>query len=136
MKKASFGKKILFTTLADASTEDILDYYKGAHQIEDAFHQLKDRDLVAYAPAYHWTDSKIRVHAFVCVIALLLLKLLHYLARQEDIRMSTKLLVEELKDIVMVVMVHPDRKATRKVSAMSTVQKRLFNLYDLQKYIK
>jgi len=136
LKKASFGKKILFTTLADASTEDILDYYKGAYQIEDAFHQLKDRDLVAYAPAYHWTDSKIRVHAFVCVIALLLLKLLHYLARQEDIRMSTKLLVEELKDIVMVVMVHPDRKATRKVSAMSTVQKRLFNLYDLQKYIK
>jgi len=33
-------------------------------------------------------------------------------------------------------MVYPNRKATRKVSSMSTVQKRLFNLYDLQKFIK
>lgn len=134
LKKASFGKKIIFTTLAHASTEAILDYYKDAHQIEDAFHHVKDRELVAYAPAYHWTDSKIRVHAFVCVIALLLLKLLHYLARQEGIHMSTKVLVQELKDIQMVIMVYPNRKAARKVSTMSTVQRRLFDLYELHKY--
>jgi len=52
-KKACFGKKIFFTSLPHASTETILDYYKDAQQIEDAFHHVKDRDLVPYAPAYH-----------------------------------------------------------------------------------
>jgi len=55
---------------------------KSSCQIEDGFHHIKDRDLVAYHPGYHWTDSKIRVHAFVCVLALLLLKLLQYVAKQ------------------------------------------------------
>ncbi len=134
LKKASFGKKILFTNLHSAATETIVDYYKSSWQIEDSFHQIKDRDLVAYAPAYHWTDSKIRVHAFICVLALLLLKLLNHIARENDIEMSTKLLVEELEDITMVILVYSDRKASRKVSAMSTVQKRLFDLLELQKY--
>lgn len=134
LKKASFGKKIVFTTLHQAPTAAILQYYKSAHQIEDTFHHIKDRQLVPYAPTHHWTDSKIRVHAFVCVLALLLLKLLHYWARQHDIEMSTRLLIEELKDITMVIMVYSRRKAARKVTTMSTVQKRLFDLYELHKY--
>src|SRR5271157_4728829 len=73
-KKAAFGKKIVFTNLMDVTTETILSYQKSGCQIEDSFHHLEDRDLVAYHPSYHWTDSKIRVHAFVCVLVLLLLK--------------------------------------------------------------
>lgn len=134
LKKASFGKKVLFTNLKEASTKDILDYYKGGHQIEDTFHHVKDRDLVPYAPAYHWTDSKIRIHAFVCVIALLLLKLLNYVARENDIRMSSKLLIEELQDINLLVLVYSVKKAVKKISSLSTVQKRLFALFTLQKY--
>ena len=136
LKKASFGKKILFTNLHEASTEKILELYKGAYQIEDTFHHIKDRDLVAYAPAFHWTDSKIRVHAFVCVLALLLLKLLHILATKNEIEMSTKLLIEELEDIAMIVLVYPNRKAVRKVSEMSRVQRRLFDLFELDRYTR
>jgi transposase len=133
-KKAAFGKKIVFTSLTKASTETILNYQKSSSQIEDGFHSIKDRDLAAYHPGYHWTDSKIRVHAFVCVLALLLLKLLQYVARQEGLGMSCKVLIEELEEITMVIMVYSDRKTTRKITAQSRVQQRLFELFGLGRY--
>ncbi len=133
-KKATFGKTILFTNLHSESSASIISYYRSASQIEDTFHHLKDRDLVSYYPAYHWTDSKIRVHAFVCVIALLLIKLLLFIARRDGLEMSTKILIEELEDINLVIMVYPDRKVVQKVSHMSSVQKKLFNLFGLDKY--
>ena len=133
-KKAAFGKKIVFTSLRKASTETILNYQKSSSQIEDGFHSIKDRDLAAYHPGYHWTDSKIRVHAFVCVLALLLLKLLQYVARQEGLAMSCKVLVEELEEITMVIMVYSQRKTTRKITALSRVQQSLFDLFGLGRY--
>jgi transposase len=133
-KKAAFGKKSVFTSLMDASTETILNYQKSSCQIEDGFHHIKDRDLVAYHPGYHWTDSKIRVHAFVCVLALLLIKLLQFVARQNDLTMSCKVLIEELEDITMVILVYPDRKTATKVTTLSTVQRSLFDLFGLGRY--
>ncbi len=133
-KKATFGKKIVFTNIKDATTETILGYQKSGCQIEDGFHHLKDRDLVAYHPGYHWTDSKIRVHAFVCVLALLLLKLLQFLARENGIGMSCKVLIEELEDITMIILVYGDGKTVKKVTALSAVQSRLFEAFGLGKY--
>ena len=133
-KKAAFGKKIVFTSLKGASTETILNYQKSSCQIEDGFHHIKDRDLVAYHPGYHWTDSKIRVHAFVCVLALLLLKLLQYVAKQNGLAMSCKVLIEELEDVTMVIVVYPDRKTARKTTTLSTVQRSLFDLFGLGRY--
>ena len=132
-KKAAFGKKIVFTSL-DAPTETILNYQKTSCQIEDGFHHIKDRDLVAYHPGYHWTDSKIRVHAFVCVLALLLLKLLQHVARQNDLAMSCKVLIEDLEEITMVILIYPDRKTTRKITTLSRVQQSLFDLFGLGRY--
>jgi transposase len=133
-KKATFGKKIVFTSLKDATTEKILGYQKDSYQIEDSFHHLKDRDLVAYHPGYHWTDSKIRVHAFVCVLALLLLKLLQFVAKENGVGMSCKVLIEELEDIVMIIIVYRDGKTVKKISTLSTVQTRLFEVFGLGKY--
>jgi transposase len=133
-KKAAFGKKIVFTSLKGAPTETILDYQKSGCQIEDGFHHIKDRDLVAYHPGYHWTDSKIRVHAFVCVLALLLLKLLQHVARQNGLGMSCKVLIEELEEITMVILIYPDRKTTRKITTLSRVQQGLFDLLGLGRY--
>ena len=133
-KKAAFGKKIVFTSLKSAPTETILNYQKSSCQIEDGFHHIKDRDLVAYHPGYHWTDSKIRVHAFVCVLGLLLLKLLQHVARQNGLGMSCKVLIEELEEITMVILIYPDRKTTRKITTLSRVQQSLFDLYGLGRY--
>ena len=133
-KKAAFGKKIVFTSLGDAPTETILGYQKSSCQIEDGFHHLKDRDLVACHPGYHWTDSKIRVHAFVCVLGLLLLKLIQFVARENDLDMSCKVLMEELEDIAVVIMLYPDKRSVKKITALSRVQQRLYEILSLSKY--
>ena len=133
-KKACFGKRLLFTSMKNLPTRDIIDYYKGGSQIEDAFHHIKDRDLVSYYPARHWTDSKLRVHAFVCVIAFLLLKLLSYEASIAGIELSTKLLVEELDDIRIVILAYSKRRVVRKPTKMSPLQQRLFDLFELHRF--
>ena len=89
---------------------------------------------MSYAPAYHWTDSKIRVHAFVCVIALLLLKLLCREAKEAGLGMSTKVLVEELEDIRIAILAYSKRKVVRRVTKMSSVQQRLFDLFELHRF--
>jgi transposase len=133
-KRATFGKKIVFTNLMGATTEKILSYQKSGCQIEDSFHHLKDRDLVSYHPGYHWTDSKIRVHSFVCVLALLLLKLLQFLARQNGIGMSCNVLMDELEDMTMIILVYRDGKMVKKITTLSAVQQRLFEIFGLEKY--
>jgi transposase len=77
---------------------------------------------------------KIRVHAFVCVIALLLLRLLQHLARQNGIEMSSALLIDELRDICILTLIYSPRRVERKIHCLSTVQKRLFDLFELHKY--
>ena len=133
-KKAAFGKKIVFTNLMDVTTETILSYQKSGCQIEDSFHHLEDRDLVAYHPSYHWTDSKIRVHAFVCVLVLLLLKLLQFQARQNGVWMSCNVLIDELEDMTMIIPVYRDGKMLKKITTLSAAPKRLFEVFGLGKY--
>ena len=42
------------------------------HHVERAFKQMKNPHWVSFSPAFHWTDQKLRVHVFYCVLALLL----------------------------------------------------------------
>ncbi len=62
------------------------------------------------------------------------IKLLLFIAKQGGLEMSTKVLIEELEDINLVTVVYPDRKVTQKVSHMSSVQKKLFDLFGFDKY--
>lgn len=67
-----FGKRIVVTNRHEWSTEDILLAYRGQNHVESVFRQCKDDEHLAVRPQYHWTDQKIHVHAFICLLALLL----------------------------------------------------------------
>lgn len=71
-----FGKRILMTDRHDWSDEDIIRAYNGQSRVEDTFRRIKDPDHLAVRPQYHWTDQKIRVHVFICLLALMLTRLL------------------------------------------------------------
>ncbi|MDQ7792558.1 MAG: hypothetical protein RDV00_10630 [Clostridia bacterium] len=64
------GKHILFTDRNDWSTEEIVTAYRGQSHIEEAFKRMKDPHFLSWRPQYHWTDQKIMVHAFYCVLAI------------------------------------------------------------------
>lgn len=133
LKRLSFGKTIYFTSLLNESTEKIIDYYrKEKNQIEDSFKLLNNE--VNFQPVRAWTDSKIRIHSFVCIISLLLLKLLEYLAAEESLQMSSNVLISELRDITEVILIYSSTKGEMKICEMTSIQKKLFNLYELYNY--
>lgn len=71
-----FGKTLLFTDQASWTDEEIVAAYRGQAHVERAIRQMKDPHFVSWRPMFHWTDGKIRVHAFYCVMALALASLL------------------------------------------------------------
>ena len=89
---------------------------------------------------YHWTDSKIQVHAFYCVLALLLTSLLQReLARQGE-PLSINRILEELGGIQETLIVYPRRQGQRRhttascLTRMNPLQSRLFSLLGLKRY--
>jgi len=77
------GLRILMTDRHDWSTVDIIHAYYSQSAVEHAFRDLKDPHHLAVRPQFHWTDQKIRVHFFTCVLAYQLSALLRQTARRE-----------------------------------------------------
>jgi len=133
-KERTFGKTILFSDREDWSSERIMQAYNEKYLAEENFRFLKDRHYLRFEPVYHWTDQKIRVHAFMCVLALLVVRLLQYRLLRVGERLSIPLLLEELDDITEVTLLYPGPRVVRKIARLSSVQTRLWDLFELAKY--
>ena len=72
-----FGRRILITDQHKWTTAEIILAYRGQVDVEESFKGIKDPFHLAFRPQYHWTDQKIEVHAFCCVLAYLLVRLVH-----------------------------------------------------------
>jgi len=66
------GFRIIMTDRHHWNTADIIKAYYGQAKIENAFKDLKSPYHLALKPQFHWTDQKIRVHYFICVMGYLL----------------------------------------------------------------
>ena len=90
---------------------------------------------------FHWTDSKIQVHAFYCVLALLLTSLLQRDLAQKGEPLSINRILEELGGIRETLIVYPRRQGQRKAATAACLtrktllQERLFFLLDLQRFV-
>ena len=76
LQRRRLGKRILCTDNESWSDQDIILASRAQHHVERAFKQMKNPHWVSFSPAFHWTDQKLRVHVFYCVLALLLSSLL------------------------------------------------------------
>ena len=83
LDKRYFGLRVLITDRAEWTTAQIIEAYRGQSRVEAAFRDLKDPRMLATRPQFHWTDHKLHVHAFICVMAYLLITLLHRRAKQK-----------------------------------------------------
>jgi transposase len=84
LARDTFGRVVLMTDRHDWSTADIIRAYHGQAAVEAVFAHLKDPNHVALRPQHHWTDQKLHVHVFTCVLGYLLASLLHLRARRAD----------------------------------------------------
>ena len=134
-----FGKTILFTDNADWPEEQIVSAYRSQYHIEDAFKQMKNPHFLGWSPMFHWTDSKIQVHAFYCVLALLLTSLLQRELARKGERLSINRMLEELGGIRETLVIYPRRPGQRQpptatcLTRMNALQRRLFSLLGLEK---
>jgi len=134
LKKTTFGKTILFTDNHSWSTKEIVDTYRGKAHIEDDFKRMNST-LISFTPIYHWTDQKIRVHAFMCVLALLLLNLLERELSIKGLNLSLSKIMHQLERIKEIILFYPKRmKVVKKISRRSEVQQRIYDILNLRRY--
>lgn len=139
LKNLRLGKRILCTDNADWSTEEIILGSRAQFHVENAFRQMKNPHWVSFSPAFHWTDQKLRVHAFYCVLALTLSYLLQRKAAKAGLDMTVDALFEHLSDITEIITLHapagpasPGRlRAEYVLSERSPLQEKLAKLFDI-----
>jgi transposase len=133
------GRTLLVTNRRDWTAEQVVAAYAGQQTIEQVFRGLKEGDWLNWQPLYHWTDSKIRVHAFYCLLGL---SLLHYVRRQAQAfwpSISIEELQKELEQIQQFVLLYPAQGAgpyrtATVVSTQSLIQKGLADTLGLQQF--
>jgi len=130
-RKKRFGKNLLFSAQPEDDPAWIIAQYHSKDRIEDDFKLLKDPELIRWRPCRHWTDTKIRAFGFCCVMALLLIRVMHRKAAHAGILMSPALIKQELDDLREITVVYDAHTADVKISVRSSVQQRLYDLFNL-----
>jgi transposase len=101
------GRTTLLTNRLDWTAEQVVEGYSGQQQIERVFRGLKDGQWLGWGPMHHWTDSKIRVHAFYCMLGISLLQYIHRKAETAWPGLSMEQLIEELGQIQQFALLYP-----------------------------
>jgi transposase len=134
-----FGKRLLVTDHDHWTVPEVVAGYRSQNDVESGFRQLKDPHVVGFSPMFHWTESKIRVHVFYCVLALAVAHLMRRQAHQSGLDLSVRQLLTNLADIQETVLLYPTGnkgrpRAQRILTDTNPTQARLFELFELDKY--
>jgi transposase len=139
LEQRVFGKRILFTNRDHWPVADVIAGYRSQSEVESAIRQMKDPHVVSFSPMHHWTDSKIRVHVFYCVLALAVAHLMRRDARNAGLPMSVREMLDTLAGIQETVLLYHDGgkgrpRARRMITDMDTTQQRLADLFNIHRY--
>ena len=134
-----FGKRLLVTDHDDWTTAEVVAAYRSQNDVESGFRQLKDPHVVGFSPMFHWTDPKIRVHIFYCVLALAVAHLMRREAHHAGMDLSVRDLLATLGGIEETVLLYPTGnkgrpRAQRILTDTDLNQKALFDLFKLDTY--
>jgi len=114
--KKRFGKNIMFTTNLDMDPIQVIQYYRDRNEVEEIFGQMNDPEATSLRPIYHWTDQKIVIHAFICILGLLLLKVLHHKIRQHNPDASPGKVTGMLRDLQSLALISKSKKVKKVMS--------------------
>jgi transposase len=133
VRRREWGKRIIFTDRSEWIDEQIVAAYRSQSEAEGAFRQMKDPEFAAFSPAFHWTDQKLRAHAFYCTLALLIVNLIEREVRRAGIELGPKLAMRLLSEIHETTLVYPPAggkqgrpKLRARLAEMDDTQRRLF----------
>jgi transposase len=114
LKEKWLGRRILITNRHSWATEEIVLAYWGQSNVENAFKNMKNPFHLAIRPQYHWTDQKIEVHAFICLLAFLMVMVAYKRARERaGFTGSPHTLLEKLSAIRLATFIESPKKKTK-----------------------
>ena len=87
---------------------------------------------------HHWTEQKIRVHVFYCVLALTVAHLMRRQADHAGLHLSMRELLHQLASIQETVLVYPSTggrpKARRILTDHNDLAAQLADIFDIDHY--
>jgi transposase len=136
----AMGLRIIMTDRHEWSSADIIKAYHGQSHIEGAFRNLKNPYHLALRPQYHWTDQKIAVHFFICVLGYLLAALVRReVVRKTKLSGSMDALLDTLNNIRLAAMLEESTtpgpvKTTYKLELLDKQQQEIVQALGIQDF--
>lgn len=132
-----FGKRFIYTDREDWSDEQIVQAYRSQHHVESVFRWMKAPGAVPFGPMYHWNDTQIRVHAFVCVLAMTLATLVRREMWNAGIHSGMTQALKMLRGIKAVTLLAPGQRKNGKITTteLSRDQRILWNHWNMSRWI-
>ena len=112
IKDKYLGKSVLFTDQEEWSNEQIVGSYRSAWHVETAFRLMKNTKHLTVRPMWHWTNQKIEVHIFICILAFRLCSLLHKELKLKGVDVSINEMLNKLSEKKQVMNVYKKGKGT------------------------
>lgn len=125
------GKLLLVTNVADLTPPEVVLRYKSLADIERGFHVLKSE--IEIAPMFHRLPDRIRAHAQICFIALVLHRVMRMRLRAAGSKTSPERALELLRQLQRHRVHLPDDQTVTGLSTISTEQAQLFTSLKLPK---
>ncbi len=91
------GKLLLVTNTADLTPAQVVERYKSLADIERGFRVLKSE--IEIGPVYHRLPQRIRAHAAICFMALILYRVMRAKLRAGDTKLSPERALGKLRRI-------------------------------------
>jgi hypothetical protein len=126
------GKLLLVTNTPDLSPKAVVDRYKSLADIERGFRVLKSE--IEIGPVYHRLPERIKAHASICFIALILYRIMRQRLKDADSELSPERALEELQRLQhhQIRIKHAD-KPIHGISRISEIHSRVFAALSLKK---
>ncbi len=122
------GKLLLVTNTGQAAAE-VVQRYKSLADIERGFRVLKSD--IAIGPVYHRLPQRIRAHALICFMALVLYRVMRMRLKAAKRSESPTTLLEQLKRIHQQTVETGEGKTLTGLTEITPTQKSLFAALDL-----
>ena len=123
------GKLILVSNMPDHSPAEIVSRYKALADIERGFRVLKSE--IEIAPVFHRLPERIRAHALICFLALVLYRVLRMRLKANNSAYSPERTLEVVRRIQFHQVTLHQRQAASGLSTMTPEQKELFHAVNL-----
>ncbi len=126
------GKLLLVTNCKDLSPQGIVDRYKSLADIERGFRVLKSE--IEIGPLFHRLPERIKAHACLCFLALILYRVMRQRLKAADSDLSPERALDHLQRLQHhQIRINPSGKPIHGISRLSETHNRVFAALNLKK---